>query len=351
MKTKVLVLFGGVSNEHDVSLISACSVIKKIPTEKYEVLTMGITKQGVCYLYSGDADSLPNSKWLVDKSKLSRAVISCDREHHGIINLDTMQIEKVDVVFPVLHGKNGEDGTIQGLLEISGIPFVGCKTAASAVCMDKSITNAMLDFLGIKQAKWTAFNNYQHKNDAPNLLENASNYLQFPIFVKPAKAGSSVGISKAKNFDELKTACEVAFKYDDKVVLEQNIIGKEVECAVMGNDEPIASVVGEIVPCNDFYDYDAKYLANESELHIPARLSQKKIDEIRTVAVDTYKALGCTGLTRVDFFVTDDGEVFLNELNTIPGFTPISMYPKMFAASGVEYSQLIEKLISYALEK
>lgn len=350
MKTKVLVLFGGVSNEHDVSLVSASSVIKNIPADKYDVLAMGITKQGACYLYSGDADFLPNSKWLEDKSNLSRAVISCDREHHGIINLDSMKIEKVDVVFPVLHGKNGEDGTIQGLLEISGIPFVGCKTAASAVCMDKAITNAMLDFFKVKQANWTAFNKFEYKNNSQNLLEYASEFLKFPIFVKPAKAGSSVGISKVKNLDELKIACNLAFTYDDKVVLEQNIDGKEIECAVMGNDEPIASVVGEIVPCNEFYDYDAKYLANESELHIPARLSQKKIDEIRTVAVETYKALGCTGLTRVDFFVTDIGEVFLNELNTIPGFTPISMFPKMFAASGVDYTQLLDKLIRYALE-
>lgn len=350
MKIKVLVLFGGVSNEHDVSLVSASSVIKNIPADKYDVLAMGITKQGACYLYGGDADYLPNSKWLEDKSKFSRAVISCDREHHGIINLDTMEIEKVDVVFPVLHGKNGEDGTIQGLLEISGIPFVGCKTAASAVCMDKAITNAMLDFLGVRQAKWTAFNKFNFRNNSQELLEYASDFLKFPIFVKPAKAGSSVGISKVKNLDELKTACNLAFSYDDKVVLEQNIDGKEIECAVMGNDEPIASIVGEIVPCNEFYDYDAKYLANESELHIPARLSQEKIDEIRTVAVETYKALGCTGLTRVDFFVTDIGEVFLNELNTIPGFTPISMFPKMFAASGVDYTQLLDKLIRYALE-
>lgn len=352
IKTKVLVLFGGVSSEHDVSLVSASSVIKNINREKYDVLTMGITKNGECYLYSGDCDLLPDSGWLNDKSKLERCVISPDRGHHGIIHVESGKIERVDVVFPVLHGKNGEDGTMQGLLEISGIPFVGCRTASSAVCMDKALTNAMCDFNKIPQAKWCFFNRYDFADNKDTLMANAAGYLGYPIFVKPANAGSSVGISKAHNLEELEKACEAAFEHDVKVVLEEGIEGVEVECAVLGNDNPIASTIGEIVPCNEFYDYDAKYLANESELHIPARLPDEKIQEVRNAAISAYRALGCSGLARVDFFVRNsDGKVLLNEPNTIPGFTSISMYPKMFAASGIEYSDLIDRLIGYAMEK
>ena len=353
MKKKVLVLFGGVSSEHDVSLNSASSVIKNIPAEKYDVVKMGITKDGRCYIYNGDPDMLPEGKWLEDKANLESAVISSDRSHHGIIRLEKgSEIEKIDVVFPVLHGKNGEDGTMQGLLEIAGIPYVGCDTAASAICMDKAATNAMADFCGIPQAKWVAFDRYAYSGNKAALLENAADKLGFPIFVKPANAGSSVGISKAKNIEELEEACEKAFAHDKKLVLEEGVVGKEVEVAVMGNDEPVASVVGEIVPCNEFYDFDAKYLANESELHIPARLPEEKLAEIQKAAVNAYRALGCSGFTRVDFFVREsDGKIMLNEPNTIPGFTSISMYPKLFAASGIPYSALLDKLLTFAMER
>ncbi len=352
MKKKVLVLFGGVSSEHEVSLCSASSVISRIPTDRYEIRTMGITKDGRFLLYSGDPALLPEGRWLEDESKLEDAVISCDRSHHGIIHLATCEIEYIDVVFPVLHGKNGEDGTMQGLLEISGIPYVGCDTASSAICMDKAVTNAMADFSGIPQAKWTAFNKNAYLSEKNALLNNAVDKLGFPIFVKPANAGSSVGISKATSIEELEAACNLAFEHDKKIVLEEGIDGYEVECAVLGNDEPIASVVGEIVACNDFYDYDAKYLANKSELHIPARLPADKLEEVRRAAVKAYTALGCAGLTRVDFFVRkSDGLVMLNEPNTIPGFTSISMYPKLFEASGIPYPELIDKLLNYAIER
>ncbi len=353
MKQKVLVLFGGVSSEHDVSLNSACSVIKNIPADKYEIIPMGITKDGRCYIYNGSPDMLPEGRWLEDKENLEPAVISTDRAHHGIIRLaNGAEIEKIDVVFPVLHGKNGEDGTMQGLLEIAGLPYVGCGTAASAACMDKAVTNAMADFYGIPQAKWVAFDRHAYSGNKTALLANAAEKLGFPIFVKPANAGSSVGISKAKNIEELEAACEKAFEHDKKLVLEEGVIGMEVEVAVMGNEEPVASVVGEVVPCNEFYDYDAKYLANESELHIPARLPEEKLEEVRKAAVNAYRALGCEGFTRVDFFVrTSDGEIMLNEPNTIPGFTSISMYPKLFAASGVPYSELLDRLLKLAMEK
>ena len=352
MKTKVLVLFGGVSSEYEVSLVSAKSVISNMPKDKYDVVMMGITRDGLFRLYKGSPDLLPGDKWLADAGNLEPAVISCDRGHHGIIHLPSGEIERIDVVFPVLHGKNGEDGTMQGLLEISGIPYVGCNTVSSAVCMDKAITNAMLDFNSVSQAKWTALNIYDYEENGRDLLEKAVGYLGFPIFVKPANAGSSVGISRACSFEELEEACRKAFEHDSKIVLEEEIRGAEVECAVMGNEKPVASTVGEIVPCNDFYDYDAKYLANESELHIPARLSPEKIDEIRKNAIRVYRALGCSGMTRVDMFVrTSDGKVFLNEVNTIPGFTSISMYPKMFEASGVPYSELLDRLVCLALER
>ncbi|MBQ8015039.1 MAG: D-alanine--D-alanine ligase [Clostridia bacterium] len=350
---KVLVLFGGVSSEHDVSLNSACSVIKNIPAEKYEVIPMGITKDGRCYIYNGSPDMLPGGKWLEDAENLEPAVISSDRAHHGIIRLGNgAEIERIDVVFPVLHGKNGEDGTMQGLLEIAGIPYVGCGTAASSACMDKAVTNALADFYGIPQAKWVAFDRHAYSGNKAALLANAAEKLGFPIFVKPANAGSSVGISKAKTLEELEAACEKAFEHDKKLVLEEGVVGMEVEVAVLGNEEPAASVVGEVVPCNEFYDYDAKYLANESELHIPARLPEEKLKAVQAQAIRAYRALGCEGFTRVDFFVrTSDGEIMLNEPNTIPGFTSISMYPKLWAASGVPYSELLDKLIELAMEK
>ena len=350
---KVLVLFGGVSSEHDVSLNSACSVIKNIPADKYDIIPMGITKDGRSFIYNGSPDMLPGGEWLKDEANLEPAVISTDRSHHGIIRLaDGAKIERIDVVFPVLHGKNGEDGTMQGLLEIAGIPYVGCGTAASSACMDKAVTNALADFYGIPQAKWVAFNKHSYSGDKAALLADAAEKLGFPIFVKPANAGSSVGISKAKNIAELEAACEKAFEHDNKLVLEEGVVGMEVEVAVLGNEEPAASVVGEVVPCNEFYDYDAKYLANESELHIPARLPEEKLRAIQAQAVKAYRALGCEGFTRVDFFVREsDGEIMLNEPNTIPGFTSISMYPKLWAASGLPYSELLDKLIELAMKK
>jgi len=353
MKT-VLVLFGGVSSEHDVSLVSAQSVIENIPKDKYQVLCAGITKDGRWLVYSGDVRKLPEDKWLEDKALLTPAMLSPDRSEEGLLLLSADGIERipVDVVFPVLHGKNGEDGTIQGLLELAGIPFVGCGTLASAVCMDKAVTNALADAANIPQARWRSITEFKFKNSPGILLEDAADYLGFPIFVKPANTGSSVGVSKAKNKMELFQAVEQAFIFDSKVVLEEGIDGMEVECAVLGNDEPLASVPGEVVPCNEFYDYDAKYVAGTSELHIPARLPAEMLEQIRESACSVYRVLGCTGLARIDFFVRhSDSAVLLNEPNTIPGFTAISMYPKMFAASGIPYPELLDRLIRLAIEK
>ncbi len=348
---KVLVLFGGVSSEHDVSLISAKSVIENIPADKYEVTKLGITKDGRWFIYKGDTANLPGDRWLEDKSLLVRAVLSPDRSHHGVIT-ERGSVISFDICFPVLHGRNGEDGTVQGLLALAGIPFVGCDMLASAVCMDKAMTNAVADYAGINQAKWLAFDSYAYSKDGDEIIKKSENYLGYPVFVKPANSGSSVGITKAFDTEGLKAAIKTAFEYDKKVVLEEGIDGHEVECAVMGNDEPVASTVGEIVPCNEFYDYDAKYYANKSELNIPANLPEETIQAVRDAACRAYKAFGCTGLTRIDFFVRkSDGEVMLNEPNTIPGFTSISMYPKLFEASGVPYSELLDRLLQLAEER
>lgn len=349
-----LILFGGVSSEHDVSVVSAKSVIENIPTDKYNVTMVGISKDGRWFRYTGDVANLPEDKWLEDTANLTKAVISPDRNDHGILVFeeDGVKTVRIDVAFPVLHGKNGEDGTIQGFMQVAGIPFVGCDMLASACCMDKVMTNTLADAAGIPQAKWLGFSSYNYGKDSQKYIDKAADYLGFPIFVKPANAGSSVGVSKADSKEDLAVAIEKAFREDSKLVLEEGIDGIEVECAVMGNDEPVASVCGEVVPCNDFYDFEAKYVNPASELHIPARLSDEKHEEVRNAAKNAYKALGCSGLTRVDFFVRkSDGLVMLNEPNTIPGFTSISMYPKMFAASGLPYAELIDKLFTLALEK
>lgn len=344
------IIFGGVSSEHDISCISAKGIITNLDYNKYNVVLIGITKEGRWFLYNDDVNLLPEDKWIYSKS-LVPAFISPDTSVHGIIT-SRGEIIRLDVVFPVLHGKNGEDGTIQGLLQLAQIPFVGCDSTSSGICMDKAIANAVADAFDIPQAKWCAITQFDYKNNPDALLDNAVEKLGLPIFVKPANAGSSVGISKAQSRDELIKALEIAFKEDKKAVLEQFIDGFEVECAVMGNNNPVAAEVGQIIAAADFYDYDSKYNNPQSELHIPAKIPEEKRNEVKAQAIKAYKALGCEGLSRVDFFVTkDEGKVLLNEINTIPGQTPISMYPKLFEAAGLPYKELINKLIDLALER
>lgn len=352
-KKTVAVIFGGVSSEHEVSLESAKSVIDNIPKDKYEIITLGITRDGRWILYSGSTDALPNSSWENDK-KNRPAFISPDTSVHGIVvmNDDDLQKIRIDVAFPVLHGANGEDGTIQGLLTLAQIPFVGCGCASSAVCMDKMFEKSILDAAGIKQAKWDYTELVDYKSNPDNVIEHVEKKLGYPIFVKPANAGSSVGITKAHNRTELIKAIGIAGNHDNKIVFEESVDGQEVECAVLGNDNPIVSCCGEILPCNEFYDYDAKYLAGKTELRIPALLPEETEKEIRETAKRAFKLLGCKVLTRMDFFVRKkDGAVLLNEPNTIPGFTAISMYPKLFAAGGIAYPELLDRILSYAIEK
>ena len=347
----ILVLFGGASSEHDISDISAMSVIKNIPQDKYNVITVGITKYGEWFLFEGDAELIPDDKWL--HGKCTPALLSPDRRTHGILvfSRGTVKSVYVDAVFPVLHGKNGEDGTVQGLLELSGIPFVGCDMTASDCCMDKALTNAIADFHGIPQAKWDVMTASRFKED-PDALKTVAGKLGYPIFVKPACAGSSVGITKAHNEKELIEAAGLAFENDRKAVFEQAIDGKEVECAVLGNDELMTGVPGSIEMKTEFYDFDAKYKDPSSVLHIPADIDKKKADEVCEFSKKAYEALGCRGMARVDCFVEKGtGKILLNEINTIPGFTSISMYPKMMGKAGISFPELTDRLITLALEK
>jgi D-alanine-D-alanine ligase len=352
-KTTVAVIFGGVSSEHDVSLVSAKSVIDNIPKDKYNVIMLGITKSGRWILYSGPTDKLPDSSWEKDAGNIN-AFISPDTATHGIVAVDGNNIKtiRVDAVFPVLHGANGEDGTIQGLLTLAQIPFVGCGCASSAICMDKMFEKCILDAAHINQAKWDYTEITDYAKDSSAILDRVEQKLGYPIFVKPANAGSSVGITKAHDRAELEKAVDEAFKHDKKIVFEETVIGHEVECAVLGNDDPIVSCCGEILSCNEFYDYDAKYLAGKTGLDIPAHLSEELTEKVRKTAKKAFKLLGCSGLTRMDFFIRkSDGAVLLNEPNTIPGFTSISMYPKLFEAVGIPYPELLDRLFKFAMSK
>jgi D-alanine-D-alanine ligase len=345
-KKRVAVIFGGVSSEHTVSLVSATSVLKNLSKEKYEILMIGITMDGRWMLFNGDTTEIANGNW--EKHSQSQiAFISPDAQIHGIVIPKTNTIIHIDVAFPVLHGANGEDGTIQGLLKLAQIPCVGCGVAASAICMDKDLTKIVLNNAGIPQAKYVSFNIFEYKMNANKIIEKIEG-LGFPVFVKPANAGSSCGISKVKGKAELDSAIQSAALIDTKIVVEENIDGLEIECAVLGNHEPIVSICGEVTPCNDFYDYDAKYVNGTSELHIPARISEDVANRVRTAAKKAYLALGCAGMARVDFFVKKDNSILLNEPNTIPGFTAISMYPKMFEASGFSFTMLLDRLIELA---
>ncbi len=349
-KIRVAVLFGGASSEHDISLKSATHIIENIPADKYEVVCVGITKKGRWLYYPGDISAIASGAWERDPDCTS-AILSPDPIHKGLITIENGEasVKKIDVVFPVLHGKNGEDGTIQGLLDLAKIPYVGCGLLASAACMDKAVTHTMLDYNGIRTAKWCKIGQ-REMNKLEERCAEAAEQLGFPLFVKPANAGSSIGVNRANNAEELLDAVKVAFSHDNKVIIEECIVGRELEVAVFGYDSPFASFVGEIESCKTFYDYDAKYILSGSNLFIPARIPDDKAREIQETAVKAYRAMGCKGLSRVDFFLTEKGEVILNEINTMPGFTSISMYPKLMENLGMAPSYLVEKLIEQAID-
>ena len=348
-KKNIVVLFGGQSSEHVVSCMSVQNVAANIDQEKYNVILVGITEDG----HWLKVDSLAQIKDDTWREAKAGAVLSPDAKEKCLIVTENGKFEKVpiDVVFPVLHGLYGEDGTVQGILELAKIPYVGCGVLASAVSMDKLSTKRMVNGLGICQAAYVPVLKEELK-DIDAVVAKIEKEIPYPVFVKPANAGSSVGVSKAKNAAELDKAVAIAAKEDKKIVIEECIVGKEVECAVMGNAIPKVSVVGEIAPSAEFYDYEDKYKNGTSKVYIPAPLDDELSAEICNTAAKAYRALGCSGLSRVDFFVRDsDNAILLNEINTLPGFTSISMYSMLWKACGIDYGHLLDHIIQFAFDK
>jgi D-alanine-D-alanine ligase len=360
-KIKVAVLFGGRSGEHEVSLMSAVSIIKAMDKEKYDIIPMGITREGQWILYKGSVDEIASGKWEgISNSLLEQDannginILSSNKEDNKFVTVEQQEVQgNIDIVFPVLHGTYGEDGTVQGFLEIANIPYVGAGVLPSALGMDKIFTKAVFKAFDIPQGKYMGVTKSDLNNNMELILDEIEKNFHYPIFIKPSNMGSSVGISKAKDRGQLRESLLNAAKYDRKILVEEFINCREIECSVLGNENPIASVPGEIVPSKEFYDYEAKYFdGGKSRILIPAPLTQEQSSIIKELALRAYKALDCNGMARVDFFIDkNDGRILINEVNTIPGFTSISMYPKMWEASGIPYSKLIDILIDLGLER
>ena len=344
-KKNLMLLFGGVSSEHEVSRVSAASVLEHIRRDKYDVIKVGITKDGKWMQTEADSEAIADGSWESHPSNKDVYLMP----GAGFAGLD------VDIVFPLLHGRNGEDGRMQGFLAIAGIPFVGSDSTSSAACMDKAITKAVIDQAeACEQAKCCVAHKGCDEEEAAVVIGDFFEG-KFPLFVKPANAGSSVGITKVKTLTELPQALRVAFAEDTKAIVEETIVGREIEVAVLGNEDPQASCIGEIVAANEFYDYEAKYDNIGSVTSIVTDLPESLEEQIRQTAVEIFQIMGCRGLARVDFFLKkgpsggyDDGELVFNEINTIPGFTKISMYPQLWEASGLGYEELIDRLIELA---
>jgi len=350
-KVRVGVIFGGRSGEHEVSLNSAQSVMRALNPDKYEVIPIGIDKNG--RWLTGDVVGT-----LTEGKASHHATLLPDPQATGLMQLDEGErvgltaVSQLDVIFPVLHGPYGEDGTVQGLLELANLPYVGAGVVGSAVGMDKAIFKQVMTANGLPVLPWLLVQSKDWRIRPSDILSEIEAILTYPVFTKPANLGSSVGISKCRNRDELRAGLDEAASYDRRIVVEQGVNVRELEVSVLGNDEPVASVVGEVRPRREFYDYVAKYVSDDSELIIPADLTPAQSDEVRRLAVQAYKAIDCAGLGRVDLLLdVDDGRLYLNEINTIPGFTRISMYPKLWEATGLPYSQLLDRLIELAIER
>jgi D-alanine-D-alanine ligase len=380
-KLKVGILFGGRSGEHVVSLLSAASVLKAINKDKYEVVPIGISKEGRWLtaahaerLLQGNAGGQESSRSQLragDPAATASAAVLAKGESiivppvpqsHGLMPFESASKAgdtsiHVDVIFPVLHGTFGEDGTIQGVFELADIPYVGAGVLGSSAGMDKDVMKKLFAAAGLPIVKHVTVLRPQWEKEPKKVIKEVESKLKYPVFVKPANLGSSVGISKARNRKELPAAMDEAARYDRKIVIEQGVGGskhkaRELECSVLGNDDPQASIVGEIVPATEFYDYNAKYMDAGSQLVIPAKLSKKLAKSVQEMAIKAFQAVDCSGLARVDFLMDPKSEkLFLNEINTMPGFTSISMYPKLWAASGLGYSELIDRLIQLAFER
>ncbi len=342
-KKTVMVLFGGESSEYGVSLQSASSVIRALDKEKYEVVLVGINERGEWFQFVGDPDLIEKNQWQ-DPEFCYPVILSPDKSIRGLI-CET-RITPIDVAFPVLHGKNGEDGTVQGLLELAGIPYAGCKVLASALCMDKVKAHDLVRLNGIRVAKsvtvqpWTEFED----------ICNSVRMIGYPVFIKPVNAGSSYGISKIYKEEDLKEAIKTAFRYDREVVIEEMIDGFEVGCAIIGKDNEIMiGEVDEIELSSDFFDFKEKYINNSSKTYVPARISKEESSRIKDTAKQIYQILGCSGFARVDMFYTPDKEIVFNEVNTIPGFTSHSRFPNMMKACGVSFEETVEKIVELAM--
>lgn len=356
-KLRIGLIFGGRSAEHEVSLLSAQGVIKAIDKEKYTVVPIGITKEGH-WLASGDPWQALSSGVIANSSP---AALLAEPTRHGLMCLEegkeenrlmAIRLSQIDVLFPILHGPYGEDGTVQGLLELAGIPYVGAGVAASAVGMDKALCKDIMRAHGLPMVPHLVIKRQTWEQEPEAVLSRIEAEIGYAAFVKPANLGSSVGISKAHNRPELRVALDEASRYDRKLVIEMAVDAREIEVSVLGNDQPAASVPGEIVPCNEFYDYAAKYIDEGSQVLIPAPIPPETAERARKLAIQAFLAIDCAGMARVDFLLDRlTGQLYLNELNTIPGFTPISAYSRMWEASGVPYTELISRLIDLALER
>ena len=352
-KIRVGILFGGRSGEHDVSLTSAASVLKALDPNRYEVVPIGITREG-SWLVGSAADKLlpevlENGKPVTPSvDPLGPKLIPLNAELSPAVR----QGPEVDVVFPVLHGTFGEDGTVQGLLELAGVPYVGAGVLGSAAGMDKDIMKKLFRDAGLPVVPWLVVLRSEWEEGPARLARRIGREIRYPLFVKPANLGSSVGISKVRQAGELAAAIDLAASFDRKILVEKAVDAREIECSVIGNDRPEASVAGEVIPVNEFYDYEAKYVKEGSELIIPARLKSRQMKQVQEYSIRAFQAVDCAGMARVDFLLDRrTGKLWVNEINTIPGFTPISMYPKLWEASGLPYPQLVDRLIELAFER
>lgn len=357
-KLRIGLIYGGRSGEHEVSLASAQAVMANLDQNKYEVVPIGITKRGTWLLGTEPAQLIAAGRDVNqgESNNTTAVTLAGDPTLRRLIPLqgDTplKNDGKLDVIFPVLHGTYGEDGTLQGLLEMANLPYVGCNVLGAALGMDKEKMKMVFSSVGLPVGPYLVYRRNQWERDPDTILNAIEQQLGYPNFVKPVNLGSSVGINKAHDRSELVHALNIAAEYDRKIIIEQGINCRELECGVLGNDEPIASVVGEIIPSNEFYDYNAKYIDNKSQIVIPADLPQATAEEVRRQAVQAFLALDLSGLARVDFFLEKGtGQVYINEVNTLPGFTQISMYPKLWEASGVAYADLLNRLIELAIER
>lgn len=343
MKKRIAVLFGGNSTEYEVSLQSAYSVLKNIDKEKYEIIPVGITREGEWYHYTGAYSHIEDNTWINDVEHIFPIVVSQSRLDKSLIQFSNEHCEmiKIDLAFPILHGKNGEDGTLQGLFELAGIPVIGCDTLSSALCMDKDRAHILVQAMGIAVPKGIAFKQWEKEEALLKIDKN----LTYPMFVKPIRSGSSFGITKVNEKLQLEKAVEVAFQYDDEVIVEEAIDGFEVGCAILGKEELIVGRVDEIELSGGFFDFTEKYTLQSSKIHMPARIDKDTEKRIQETAKVIYKALNCSGFARVDMFLTKQNEIVFNEVNTIPGFTTHSRYPNMMKGAGLSFSDILDKLI------